>query len=213
MESDPICRICYEEAHSDNPLLSPCACKGTIAFIHSYCLHSWIRVSQTHHCKLCNTAYILDDLLFESLYEPRYYLMRILLYPQLIFLNLCSMYVLYVCSTPPVPLGYILLASIYNQIPYLLLIIVGVHGCILAPALSIVQNKYRYVTYLCSWNRIPGMRINSCLYSSILLGGFIASFYYAISGAFVVLLFLSKFYYIHCQVILAINTDLLLKIR
>jgi E3 ubiquitin-protein ligase DOA10 len=213
MESEAICRICYEETHTENPLLMPCACKGTIAFIHSHCLHTWIRVSLDHYCKLCNTAYTIDEVLFESLYEPRYYLMRILVYPHLLFLNLCSIYVLYACSTAPFPLGYILLGSLYNQIPYLLLIIVGVHGCILAPAFSIVQNKYRYVTYLCSWNRIPGMRINTCFYTLILLGGFIASFYYAIVGAVIVLLFLSKLYYIHSQVILEINTDLLLKIR
>lgn len=44
LNDEKICRICYQ---SENPvsgkkdLISPCRCKGSIAFVHRYCLASW----------------------------------------------------------------------------------------------------------------------------------------------------------------------------
>ena len=36
------CRICYgEESDNDNPLISPCLCKGSMKYIHYLCLKNW----------------------------------------------------------------------------------------------------------------------------------------------------------------------------
>jgi len=35
------CRICFDEASPTNPLVSPCNCIGTSAYIHSSCLLTW----------------------------------------------------------------------------------------------------------------------------------------------------------------------------
>lgn len=38
------CRICLSEIHSpENPLISPCDCKGTMKYIHLECLRSFMR--------------------------------------------------------------------------------------------------------------------------------------------------------------------------
>jgi len=39
-----ICRICLMEGQSeDDPLISPCSCKGSIEYVHLGCLRHWIR--------------------------------------------------------------------------------------------------------------------------------------------------------------------------
>jgi hypothetical protein len=39
-----ICRFCFTNDHSkENPLLSPCKCKGTMKYAHYNCLMLWIK--------------------------------------------------------------------------------------------------------------------------------------------------------------------------
>ena len=41
--SKKICRICYgDDDNSDNPLINPCTCKGSMKFIHYQCLKNWL---------------------------------------------------------------------------------------------------------------------------------------------------------------------------
>lgn len=44
------CRICLEDGGT---LISPCACKGTIAHVHEECLREWIKISNLEHCEIC----------------------------------------------------------------------------------------------------------------------------------------------------------------
>jgi E3 ubiquitin-protein ligase DOA10 len=38
-----VCRICLsDDITSDNPLISPCKCSGTMKMIHIECLRSWL---------------------------------------------------------------------------------------------------------------------------------------------------------------------------
>ncbi|KAL7055922.1 hypothetical protein AAHC03_022856 [Spirometra sp. Aus1] len=53
------CRICYEEGTDDEPLISPCHCRGTVGLLHKSCLEKWLQLSQTLKCELCGYAYIL----------------------------------------------------------------------------------------------------------------------------------------------------------
>ena len=50
----PQCRICYEE---DGILLTPCRCRGSIAYIHKECLLSEIQFSLKNECTICNETY------------------------------------------------------------------------------------------------------------------------------------------------------------
>ena len=39
----PVCRICYgEDSNDENPLISPCICKGSTKYIHYLCLKNWL---------------------------------------------------------------------------------------------------------------------------------------------------------------------------
>ena len=39
-----VCRICLgDDNESDNPLLTPCKCAGTMRFIHIKCLQGWLK--------------------------------------------------------------------------------------------------------------------------------------------------------------------------
>ena len=42
-KTKPVCRICYgEETNDENPLISPCICKGSLKYIHYICLRNWL---------------------------------------------------------------------------------------------------------------------------------------------------------------------------
>ncbi|XP_070385471.1 E3 ubiquitin-protein ligase MARCHF2-like [Dermacentor albipictus] len=50
--SGPMCRICYEGDQED-PLVSPCCCTGTMAFVHVSCLEHWLNERNVDICELC----------------------------------------------------------------------------------------------------------------------------------------------------------------
>lgn len=57
-DEDPICRICrLTSEKSKEKLLSPCACKGTLAYIHRTCLERWLKRSGITYCELCRFTY------------------------------------------------------------------------------------------------------------------------------------------------------------
>lgn len=48
------CRFCYE---TDEPLISPCKCTGSVAYVHERCLLSEIPQNPTMKCTICNSYY------------------------------------------------------------------------------------------------------------------------------------------------------------
>jgi hypothetical protein len=217
-----ICRICYEESTKNNPLVNKCDCKGSIGFLHKSCLREWVRVSLKYQCELCQTMYITEELQLENLYEPPPHLLHICIYPHLLFLNLVSFYFAYLLYNPNESfyglLGFSLwkkdvfyqtIGSVFESIPYNLILTAGVQGVILGPAIGRLNNKYRYLRYCCAWERINGMQLNVYMFYVFLLIGFMMSFYYSIASSLMVLIFLSKTYYVHSQLILKINMDIM----
>lgn len=66
------CRICLSETfEADDPFISPCACSGTMKYIHGKCLQLWLKSKlqtkttgattftywKTLECELCKTPY------------------------------------------------------------------------------------------------------------------------------------------------------------
>ena len=51
-----ICNICRQQDKLAN-LLSPCACRGTIGFVHFKCVKIWIETSGTDVCAVCKKIY------------------------------------------------------------------------------------------------------------------------------------------------------------
>ncbi|KAH6933195.1 hypothetical protein HPB50_013304 [Hyalomma asiaticum] len=52
----PVCRICYGVADEENgPLLQPCACRGSMAFVHKPCLEAY-RLIRGNKCTICRRS-------------------------------------------------------------------------------------------------------------------------------------------------------------
>ncbi|KAM8983589.1 E3 ubiquitin-protein ligase MARCHF3 isoform 2-T2 [Ara ararauna] len=54
-----ICRICHEGS-SQEDLLSPCKCTGTLGTIHRSCLERWLTSSNTSYCELCQFRFAVE---------------------------------------------------------------------------------------------------------------------------------------------------------
>ena len=49
------CRICYSsKEYFVNKLISPCKCKGSMAYIHQYCLYKYF---PQKYCNICNSNF------------------------------------------------------------------------------------------------------------------------------------------------------------
>ncbi|XP_077508799.1 uncharacterized protein LOC144120276 [Amblyomma americanum] len=49
-----MCRVCYRgPLGGSEPLVSPCACKGSEGFAHKQCLERWLRERGTDQCDVC----------------------------------------------------------------------------------------------------------------------------------------------------------------
>ena len=52
MSYDKTCRI-YISSEDSLHLFSPCRCKGSMAYVHRYCLKDWIEISVRSACEVC----------------------------------------------------------------------------------------------------------------------------------------------------------------
>uniref|UniRef100_A0AAF5PYC5 RING-CH-type domain-containing protein n=1 Tax=Wuchereria bancrofti TaxID=6293 RepID=A0AAF5PYC5_WUCBA len=60
-----ICRICrsgkqsiaYDNSTANEPLISPCFCRGTIGLCHRSCLERWLASSNRSACEICHFTY------------------------------------------------------------------------------------------------------------------------------------------------------------
>lgn len=50
--SSIVCRICQTNTVNEG-LISPCNCKGTLAYVHLSCLERWLNESSRNYCELC----------------------------------------------------------------------------------------------------------------------------------------------------------------
>lgn len=56
MQDLKICKVCRSD-ESDGPLFYPCACKGSIRYVHDKCLQTWISHSKSTSCEVCKCTY------------------------------------------------------------------------------------------------------------------------------------------------------------
>ncbi|XP_010531564.1 PREDICTED: probable E3 ubiquitin ligase SUD1 [Tarenaya hassleriana] len=52
-DEEDVCRICRNPGDPDNPLRYPCACSGSIKFVHQDCLLQWLNHSNARQCEVC----------------------------------------------------------------------------------------------------------------------------------------------------------------
>ena len=48
-----VCRICQDSKNTSEPLISPCLCSGTMGYMHTKCLETWLSHSQSNACEVC----------------------------------------------------------------------------------------------------------------------------------------------------------------
>jgi len=62
--TDSTCRICLESETSDNLLLHPCKCAGTVRHVHEDCLKAWLSSREQDlalaQCELCKTPFVMN---------------------------------------------------------------------------------------------------------------------------------------------------------
>ena len=215
MTTEPACRICYD-GDQEEPLISPCDCKGSIQWSHRRCLYEWLAIDGRDSCELCTCVYFFDELVLESVYEPRdFRVLRLVRWTHLLLIFQILLYILYLLVQPPQRISpwelesrpaHTELSSIGRAIPYMLLILAGVQMIVLVPAIRILRDKYRYLRYLI---QSPGLRLNPLVFLSISLISFLMSFYLPVASAGVYVQFLSYFYDVHCNTVHRINKDVL----
>eukprot|EP01025_Chloroclados_australasicus_P022725 TRINITY_DN23311_c0_g1_i4.p1 TRINITY_DN23311_c0_g1~~TRINITY_DN23311_c0_g1_i4.p1 ORF type:complete len:223 (-),score=0.39 TRINITY_DN23311_c0_g1_i4:11-679(-) len=65
---ESFCRICYDTELVDNPLISPCSCKGSLKNVHLKCLLDWReymretgQMSRYYRCEICRRSYNIPE--------------------------------------------------------------------------------------------------------------------------------------------------------
>ena len=125
-----------------NPLLRPCACKGSSAAIHLQCLRNWMRVSPRDTCEICKVPYRAEELILEATEAPC--LQTISSHTQSVFYTLLMAYVLYVLydhNKGPVGLWVTSMSdymrfhtNTIEAVPYLILLIMAIQVQVLVSA-------------------------------------------------------------------------------
>ncbi|KAG2291735.1 hypothetical protein Bca52824_038404 [Brassica carinata] len=62
---EDVCRICRTPGDTDNPLQYPCACRGSIKFVHQDCLLQWLSYCKAHQCEVCKHRFSFSPLYAE----------------------------------------------------------------------------------------------------------------------------------------------------
>ena len=59
-EDEDLCRICRGPSELGNPLRYPCACRGTIKYVHQECLLLWLDRRKISRCEACDLSLSLS---------------------------------------------------------------------------------------------------------------------------------------------------------
>ncbi|XAR59435.1 Ubiquitin--protein ligase [Bertholletia excelsa] len=65
-EEEDVCRICRNPGDSENPLRYPCACSGSIKFVHQDCLLQWLNHSNARQCEVCKHVFSFSPVYAEN---------------------------------------------------------------------------------------------------------------------------------------------------
>lgn len=101
---EDVCKICFDPGTAGDPLLQPCFCTGSLAFVHNSCLLKWLNIcpSRGLNCTVC-----LADLAIEYSYPleriPEVSHFDIQIFYRPFFLICCShaLFFFYCLCAPP----------------------------------------------------------------------------------------------------------------
>ncbi|KAG2453659.1 hypothetical protein HYH02_001872 [Chlamydomonas schloesseri] len=79
------CRICIEpQTNKDDPLVSPCLCKGSTRYIHRSCLAKWraanVGTKAHYRCEICHFEYVYTRIWWARLLRSRPIIFTIFLF-------------------------------------------------------------------------------------------------------------------------------------
>ncbi|KAI3755409.1 hypothetical protein L1987_55207 [Smallanthus sonchifolius] len=65
-DEEDVCRICRNTGEADDPLRYPCACSGSIKFVHQDCLLQWLNHSNARQCEVCKHPFSFSPVYAEN---------------------------------------------------------------------------------------------------------------------------------------------------
>ncbi|PIA56553.1 hypothetical protein AQUCO_00700713v1 [Aquilegia coerulea] len=65
-DEEDVCRICRNTGDVENPLRYPCACSGSIKFVHQDCLLQWLNHSNARKCEVCKHPFSFSPVYAEN---------------------------------------------------------------------------------------------------------------------------------------------------
>ncbi|XP_010270486.1 PREDICTED: probable E3 ubiquitin ligase SUD1 isoform X2 [Nelumbo nucifera] len=65
-DEEDVCRICRNPGDAENPLRYPCACSGSIKYVHQDCLLQWLNHSNARQCEVCKHAFSFSPVYAEN---------------------------------------------------------------------------------------------------------------------------------------------------
>ena len=212
------CRICYEESHTDNPVLSLCGCKGTIGLIHKRCLSKWIHISKHQQCELCTELFQIDAFQFEPMYQPNPYLLKLFQNGFAIYIPILLLFMFFTYILSPMEsiasqdshyTWNRMIKAVHRETPWLLCVFVSAQGALMIPAIMILHNKIRYFKYILTCKRIDRMRSLPLTYVVLISSAIVISSVFPTAMACFVVIMTYPFYTIHSKIIYQINSDIL----
>ncbi|KAJ0251927.1 hypothetical protein HA466_0128110 [Hirschfeldia incana] len=77
-EGGDLCRICRSPEGPEDPLRYPCACRGSIKYVHQECLRLWLNRRGCKQCEVCRRSYSFVPVYAENAPErlPRHEFLR-----------------------------------------------------------------------------------------------------------------------------------------
>lgn len=155
------CRFCLlEEESKQDPLWTPCKCKGSVKYIHKQCLIEWLKVAPEQHryyCQLCLTHYVFPRLWSRETY-PYTYLPgeRVMIFNPAIIITivifLYSMYYIYYININTIQIDTEYIVSVLSPHQFYLNMLFAVtmlYGIYFIRRFLSVRNKMIYIAYMC----------------------------------------------------------------
>ncbi|CAM6094443.1 unnamed protein product [Calypogeia fissa] len=65
-DEEDVCRICRTPGDDESPLYYPCACSGSIKYVHQDCLLQWLNHSNARQCEVCKHAFAFSPVYAEN---------------------------------------------------------------------------------------------------------------------------------------------------
>lgn len=203
------CRICYDEGHLTDPLISICECKGTVEFMHKTCFLKWMKFTTNEDvqksCEMCKTPYAIQ--IFAPIQKP---------YPRWMWrilgrrMNLVTWtYLLHMLiytgavSHPNPSDVFLLCRNPRTLFSAEIIVITAIYTMFYAPLLYSAPFKSLYFFH---WlNPFPAnlqlRKQRPALQLVLAIFGFMTSFYYMYGGGLIYLMMLPEMYNTHVLIV------------